>query len=436
MRLAHEMVVLGMFAVVLGVDAHSLSVDDDFFDLGGTSLASLHLFMSIEGRFEVTLPLSTLVTAPTARMLARVIAGESRTGRSPQALAEPPRHEWERALCALWSETLGVPKVNRTDDFFDLGGGPADAAVIIEELRTTYATTITLDELRQAPTVAQLVGLIQGRSTHSNLVTLNSNGSRTPFFCIAGSGGLALNFLPLARLLGPEQPFYGLQAQGIESRALPDATLSRAAIRHVKAIRSVQPHGPYLIGGHSLGGVLALKVAQRLRELDEEVALLVIIDTVLSKRMSGVGSNDASSLFTRAREWQLFHGHTKLSTILRLPLTGIVPQPGLAQFELFGLHDTIELRFSRRLSTWAGPAVIFASNDGAQSNIEMGWGQILTGPWSRVVVPGDHLSMMQRPNVTILAELLGDQIATALAARCASETEHPANGVNGGDGAP
>lgn len=406
-----ERSVLALFASVLHLDVDALSVDDDFFDLGGTSLASLRLFILIQQRYAITLPLSTVVNAPTARLLSRVILDRQRGQSNASTSAEAPRHEWERALCALWSETLGIQEVSRTDNFFDLGASTKDAQRMIEQLKSTYATDITLNELRHAPTVAQLAVLTSGRSTHSNLVALTKTGSRTPFFCIAGSGGLALNFLPLARLLGPEQPFFALQAQGIESRAMPDFTLNSAARRHVKAIRSVQPTGPYLIGGHSLGGVLALKVAQQLEALGERVALLALFDSILSKRMSGVGANDSSNVLTRAREWRLFHDRTKLSTILRLPLAGIVPQRGLAQFELFGLRETIEARFSGRLATWSGPTVLFVSDDGAKSNIEHAWSNLLTGPWTTEIVPGDHLSMMQRPNVEVLAASLADQIA-------------------------
>lgn len=408
-----ELAVLADVASVLRLDVEAISVEDDFFDLGGTSLASLRLFIAIEQRFAVALPLSTLVNAPTARLLARVILDHQRGGTRTLTSAEAPRHEWERALCALWSETLGVQGVSRSDNFFDLGASAQDAQRMIEQLKSTYATTITLNELREAPTVAQLAILTRGRSTHSNLVALTRSGSRTPFFCIAGSGGLALNFLPLARLLGPEQPFFGLQAQGIESRAMPDFTLSGAARRHADAIRSVQPTGPYLICGHSLGGVLALKVAQRLEALGERVALLVVIDSILSKRMSGVGVGDSHDTLTRVREWRLFHDRTKLSTILRLPLAGIVPQRGLTQFEVFGLRDTIEARFTRRLTSWSGPTVIFTSEDGAKSDIEVGWRNLLTGPWSTTLVPGDHLSMMQRPNVEVLAASLADLIDRA-----------------------
>jgi thioesterase domain-containing protein/acyl carrier protein len=410
-----ERSVLDLFATVLAVDVDGLRVDDDYFDLGGTSLGSVRLFMLIEERYGVRLTPSTLVSAPTARLLASVISRSLLAGRPPSTVHEPPRYEWERVLCNLWAETLGVRDVGRSDNFFDLGGSAAEALRMIEQLKTTYGTQVTLAELYRAPTVSQLAELTGGRSVRSNLVALNTTGHKTPFFCIAGAGGLALNFLALARQLGSEQPFYGLQAQGIECRALPDFTLSQAAARHAKAIREVQPHGPYLIGGHSLGGVLALKVVQRLAADGEDVALLAVFDTVLTKRMIGVKIRGASVAGGRAGRWRLFNDRTKLSTILHLPVAGLVAQRGIAQFELFGLHDTIQARFARRLRPWAGLAVLYASDDGKSAGIDSGWGHLLTGQWSCVTVPGDHLSIMQRPNVDELASNLGDQMTRALA---------------------
>ena len=406
-----ERSVLDMFAAVLAVDVDGLGVDDDYFDLGGTSLGCVRLFMLIDERYGVRLPLSTLVSASTAQLLAGAISKNLLAGRPRPTVGEPPRHEWERVLCNLWSETLGVRDVRRSDNFFDLGGSAADAFRMIEQLRTIYGTQVTLAELYRAPTVSQLAVLTGGRSVRSNLVPLNTTGHGTPFFCIAGAGGLALNFLALARQLGSEQPFYGLQAQGIECRALPDFTLAQAAARHVKAIREVQPRGPYLIGGHSLGGVLALKVVQRLAADGEEVALLAVFDTVLTKRMIGPKGRAASVAGARAGRWHVFNDRPKLSTVLHLPLA----QRGLAQFELFGLHDTIQARFARRLRPWAGRAVLYASDDGVSAKIDSDWGHLFAGQWSCVGVPGDHLSMMQRPNVDELATNLGDQIAHALA---------------------
>lgn len=403
-----------MFASVLSINIEKVGVDDDFFDLGGTSLRCARLFISIEERYGVTLPLSTIVTASTVRDLADAIDGHVLAGRSPSTSDEPPRHEWERVLCNLWSEMLGVSDVSRSDNFFDLGGSASDASRMIEQMKTVCGTEVSLPELYRAPTVAQLAALTGGRSSRATLVPLNTTGANTPFFCIAGVGGLALAFLPLSRLLGPEQPFYGLQAHGIESRGLPDFTLHRTATRYAKAIREVQPHGPYLIGGHSLGGALALMVAQQLSADGEEVALLAIFDTLLSERMTGTRYPVAGGAVRHSHSWRVFQVRPKLSTVLRLPLAGLVPQKGMAQFDLFGLHGTIQARFASRLGSWSGRTAVYQSDDTQSANLGFGWGCLLTGTWSRVAVPGDHLSMMQRSNVTLLAKNLRHQIDEAL----------------------
>src|ERR1039458_3026347 len=259
-----ERAMLSMYARVLSLRGDAVGLDDDFFDLGGTSLRCARLFMAIDETLGVALPLSSLVAAPTPRLLADVVSSHLVPGGSRGVKGEAPRHEWERILSLLWSEVLEVPDVRRTDNFFELGGTPADATRMLGRLRALYGAEVTLVELAGAPPVEQLAVLVGSRTSRSSLVPLNTTGSKPPFFCIAGAGGLAVTFLPLARLLGADQPVCGLAPRGIESRARPDYTLRETASRYARAIREVQPRGPYLLGGHSLGGVLALDVAHLL----------------------------------------------------------------------------------------------------------------------------------------------------------------------------
>jgi amino acid adenylation domain-containing protein len=408
-----EKSVFRSFASVLNIGEDEFGVNDDFFDLGGTSLGCVRLFMMIEDGYGVRLPLSTLVTSPTVHLLALTLADNLNVEGGSITERDQPLHEWERVLCNVWAEILERDEVGTTDNFFEIGGTESDADHLFEQLRIVYGIDVSLAELRRAPTIKQLAELTGGRSIQSEVVPLNTEGSNTPFFCIAGSGGLALNFLPLARLLGPEQPFYGLQTHAIESRGIPDFTLNHAANRYAKAIRNVQPHGPYLIGGHSLGGVLALKVAQRLTDAGEHVALLAVFDTSLTRRLRGPESSSRSVESTGPHRSRVFQERTKITAILFLPFAGIVPRKGLGQFEVFGLHSTIQARFAKRLRKWSGRTAVYVSSD-QFTDVTHDWQGVLTGSWSSVTVPGDHLSMMQRPNVALLAESLRGQISVAL----------------------
>jgi phthiocerol/phenolphthiocerol synthesis type-I polyketide synthase E len=79
--------------------------------------------------------------------------------------------------------------------------------------------------------------------------------------------------------LGDDQPFYGLQSQGLDG-SCPPLTIAEMAAVYVKEIRRVQPHGPYFVAGYCMGGTVAFEVAQQLQERGEPIALLALFDTM------------------------------------------------------------------------------------------------------------------------------------------------------------
>lgn len=410
-----EISLLGLFASVLDLNVENLRIDDDFFDLGGTSLRCMRLFMMIEERYEVAMPLTTLIASPTARLLSKVISDQTSPDTSRATVGDTSNDEWEWVLCILWSEILKVSDVERTDDFFGLGGTTDDAERMIRQLKIINGTSATVGELRRAPTISQFATLTQGRSTRSSVVPINGAGSRTPFFCVAGPGGLALGFLPLSRLLGAEQPFYGLQAHGLERRGLPDFSLGQSARRYAKAIQEVQPHGPYLLGGHSLGGAVALKVAQHLTAQGESVALLALFDSILPNRLSGLRDVPSGEETGRAKPRRRLGLPARVSRLVRLPLVGLVRQKGTVQFEMFGLHGSLQAWHGKRLESWPGFTVLYISKGDHAREIEAAWENLLTGPWACVTASGGHWGLLQRPYVVPLAKHLETQMTQALA---------------------
>ncbi len=99
-----------------------------------------------------------------------------------------------------------------------------------------------------------------------------------PFFCVGGALGAAYYLLQLARDVGAARPFYGLRAPGYDGGSDPLDTVEALAARYIESIRVVQPYGPYLLGGHSFGGVVAYEMGRQLREAGEEVTRIVLLD--------------------------------------------------------------------------------------------------------------------------------------------------------------
>ncbi len=118
------------------------------------------------------------------------------------------------------------------------------------------------------------------REDRAPLVALNATGTRPPFFFLHGdfTGGGFFSH-KLARALGDDQPFYAVHPHGLIDPAVPDSIEAMAAER-LPAVRAVRPRGPYVLGGHCAGGMVALEIARQLMREGEEVCCVLMIDTV------------------------------------------------------------------------------------------------------------------------------------------------------------
>jgi len=201
-----------------------------------------------------------------------------------------PKDATEAQLVKIWENVLGVSPIGITQDFFDLGGHSLLAVRLMTRVEETFGAKLALATLLQARTVEQLAAVIrQGGpvSSWSSLVPIQVGGSNPPFFCVHGAGGVVIRFYELARHLGPEQPVYGLQARGLDGRHPCDTRVEDMAGHYLEEIRRVQPQGPYLLGGYSLGGMVAFEMAQRLIAEGNEQVLVVLFDTFCTPQANG-----------------------------------------------------------------------------------------------------------------------------------------------------
>lgn len=192
-----------------------------------------------------------------------------------------PCNSIEVQVAALWQQVLGVHEVGVHENFFDLGGHSLKAAQLFFLLEAIYGKQLPLATLFQAPTIAELAEVLSQEHwvpPWRSLVAIQPNGSGIPLFVIPGVGGNVLMFSQLARLLGPEQPVYGLQARGLDGKELPFTSIPEMARHYVGEIRTIRPSGPYLIAGACTGGVIAYEMAQQLDAIGEH-AVLTMMDS-------------------------------------------------------------------------------------------------------------------------------------------------------------
>jgi acyl-CoA synthetase (AMP-forming)/AMP-acid ligase II/thioesterase domain-containing protein/acyl carrier protein len=343
---------------------------------------------------------------------------------------EPPQTGLEQKLAEIWRQVLHLKQIGRHDNFFHLGGYSLLAVQLVTEMEKRLGRNISVATLLNSPTIKDLARVLleQNNGEPSPLIVIQPNGTRPPFFCAHGTD----SFLQLAQYLGPDQPFYGL-AQHLEGRKLRHTRIEDIATYYVKEIRSVQPAGPYYIGGHSLGGLIAYEMAQQLQQQDQEIGLLVLLDTRPSGlRPVGTNGTSAQSLgeqnlnyfsMRSLKRYLYFLPDTVIATLRKSAMTaacevyhriGVSLPPSLQTFYVDQVvYGKIYAKAHRSYvpQSYSGRAVYLKSED-ARERVD-GWKKLVKQGLEIHAVPGDHLSMLTEPHLRTLARTLKDCLAKA-----------------------
>jgi amino acid adenylation domain-containing protein len=342
------------------------------------------------------------------------------------AVATPPTTQWEIVMGDLWAEILGLGQVGLDDDFMALGGDSLSVEEMLVEVAERFGVALVTSDLVEAPTLREFTRRATLGSaalpSHPLVATLRSGGSGTPLFCFAGGGSLTLSFVPLSRHI-TDRPVYAFQSQGLERRALPDRSVESAARRALELMRFVQPTGPYLLLGHSFGGLIALEIARRLAEAGERVDLVGLLDTYLPESGNLVppgmavgdqppasGSMRLLGNTTGARVRRVLTeglpGLDRWKHYARVRLAGVVQFSGQNQYDAFFTHaGRVGSRY--RVRPYAGRALLVLA--GSNPDGPKRWARYLTGPTRVVDLPAEHGSLVREPYATRIAALLHNE---------------------------
>lgn len=252
---------------------------------GGTTPSDSELRDYLQGKLpevmvpSLYVPLDSLPRTANGKLDRRALPAPSEVRPRTESASIGPRNSLERQLALLWEDVLAQRPIGIRDNFFDLGGHSLLAVALVSRIRECYGRRVPPDLLFQAQTVEQLASALREEfwpGAWSPLAVLREGGHRAPLYLVHGHSGHVFGYQALAQRLGLEQPVYGLQAPGLTGQEAPLTRVEDLASYHIRAVRSIQPSGPYYLSGAQLGGVVAFEMARQLRAQGEEIGLLVM----------------------------------------------------------------------------------------------------------------------------------------------------------------
>jgi acetoacetyl-CoA synthetase len=294
-------------------------------------------------------------------------------------------------LTPIWQRVLGLPSIDAEDNFFDLGGDSALALELFTEIGRVCSRELPPVVIYQAPTVAALAALLeQPASLRLPTTVLMKAGSKNPAVFLAhGLGGTVIDLFQPVKHIESDHPIYGLQAKGMEGVEEPLDSVEDMARFYIDGIKQVQPRGPYVLIGYSLGGLVTLEMAQRLSANGEKVALLCLIDAYPHLRYLSLGQRTRIAARQAKRGLSIF-GNLSGSAPYQPP-SGVSFSPAMQR-----VRDRAYLALTRYRPRFYGGKIKFvraAVSTNFPDDPRAVWGR-LADQFEVETIPGDHLGII------------------------------------------
>jgi amino acid adenylation domain-containing protein len=363
------------------------------------------------------------------------------------------RNPLEVKLTKLFEQAVGIHPIGIQDNIFELGMNSLRANRLFAQIKRITGIQLPLSILFQTPTIEQLSTYLQKKEANapwSSLVPIQPNGSKLPMFCVHAGAGTVLFYRELSHHLGADQPVYGLQPKGLDGKQKFQKSIEEMAEHYINEIRTINPEGPYLLGGYCFGGVVVFEMAQQLISKGFKVALFANFNAVSptyvdhSHNIATSGENEElpqsetnSKRFYRSSwrkltqqsikkikrkaiqiyqwkhqvlllKYKVIYGYLRLLALVYEYYESLGLKPFEALRKYYFLTTNTDMVAAYKPKPYPGRMTIFRSQ-GLYPDPHLGWSDYVTGEIKTFDIPGEHTDrrqIMNEPFVEITAKKL------------------------------
>jgi amino acid adenylation domain-containing protein len=328
-------------------------------------------------------------------------------------------------LRLMWIDLLGNPMLQPSDNFFNIGGNSLLAVQLFSKIAKKYRLNLPLSLLLEATDFQSFVNAVKIKlnsskdsnplnrklpNAFSSIVSIKASGQKNPVFCFHGVGGNVLNYMALVPAFGANRPLVGLQSRGMDGIQPMTNSIEEMAKFYINEMKAVQPHGPYFLAGGSMGGTIALEVAQQLTLQGETIEKLVMFDTF--------GPNINIQVYDKSERsfWQnlkisFFYRRKAFTYKVKVKLLNLFNQKIPLEIRLFNLEmNNYQALWKYRPQIYSGDLYIIRAKmkpSGWYSDPLMGWSGTIAGKIETYEIEGNHNDFIESPELCkVFAKLL------------------------------
>ena len=386
---------------------------------------------AIPGSFEI---LESLPLMPNGKVNIKALTASNSEVKVRSGKQIPPRTSLEQQLLKLWEEVLQLSPIGVTENFFEIGGHSLLAIRLLSEIEKHLGYNLPLVTFFREGTIEKIAVMLEKNSQgneQQNLIPLQTKGDRPPLFLVHQHGGYGLSYSVLARTLGKEQPVYALQASGLDGRQKPKESIEAMASNYLQEIREILPQGPYFLGGHSFGGLVAFEMASQLEAAGENAEHVLIVDThppldnseleayldddagILTFCVEQIGLYFNQNISVSYEELSSLDREAQLEKVLELLRSYQLIPPDNSKNFVTGFIDVYKAN-SRSILSYQpklikSPLSVFKTHSLSEkfpNDPTAGWGELVGGKVGVYSLLGDHQSILQEPHVQNLAQFI------------------------------
>lgn len=339
----------------------------------------------------------------------------------------------EKIVAKIWQECLKMEAIAVTSDFFELGGHSLIAVRVMSMIEKQTGIRLPLPAMLEYPTIAQLASLLddKDKKVSGNSLVLLKDGThnKPPLFLVHGGNYNVLLFKSFVNHMHADQAVYALQARGINGIDEPHNSIEQMAAHYIKELTTVDPHGPYNIGGYSFGGIIAYEMAKQLIANGKKVNSILPLDSYVFPHYY---HQDAIKKEKVYRDYQrknmFFHFKTMISSpkgfARRLSITAKRAKD-LGQKLILGKKKQHQMDNNRPLKLdqmhmdaflnyHISPMpvsvdLLKVETDEvyyAHDTAYFGWKEVALNGVNRHMIPGNHDTMFKSPNDAVLGQMV------------------------------